>query len=103
VGTSTIGIFALGNAGSKRCKYTYSGDTNASTTASSLQSGCGISAAGNNTAGIFALGACSSTGCGTITRQKFVYSNSTNASAAAASAASCFGAAASNGTCGVNV
>ena len=97
----SLAIFALGyvsgiGAATCRNKYTYSGDVNASATASSAASQYG-SAAGNSTVGIFALGYSSTT------RNKYTYSGDVNASATASSATSNFGSAASNGTCGVNV
>ena len=92
----TVGIFAIGNSTTTRNKYTYSGDVNASATASSATSQ-NSSAAGNSTVGIFALG------YGSTTRDKYTYSGDVNASATAATAASSRGSAASNGTCGVNV
>jgi hypothetical protein len=53
-GNSTVGIFALGQAPSAsttRDKYTYSGDTNTSATASSANSTFG-SATSNSIAGV---------------------------------------------------
>jgi hypothetical protein len=106
VGSSTVGIFALGCNGcpfqgsTTRDKYTYSGcvvSSGAASSAASLQG----SAAGNATVGIFSLGAVS--GSGSTTRNKYTYSGDTNAVATASSNASSQGSAASNGTTGVNI
>jgi hypothetical protein len=109
-GNSTVGIFAIGacsgsdinfsvNRTSTRNKYTYSGDTNASATSATAAS-MRMSAAGNSTTGIFALGGtCYNTGL--VTRNKYTYSGDVNASATAATAASFSGAATGNSTRGI--
>ena len=106
-GNSTVGIFALGIAYNSstgyvpvvtRDKYTYSGDVVAAGSAATATS-YDSSAAGNSTAGIFALGIAN---CALAsTRNKYTYSGCVVAAGGAATVASANGSAAGNSTIGV--
>lgn len=101
-GNSTVGIFALGQAGiatTTRNKYTYSGDVVSAGGSATSQSRFG-SAAGTSAVGIFALG---SANCGTRfdARNKYTYSGDTVTSATAATTGSALGSATGNTTTGI--
>lgn len=109
-GNSTVGIFKLGNSCSTSCrgkqynKYTYSTDTNATTTGISSPYYYSSGAAGNSTRGIFALGSLYIPGCGTYAsnaRGKYTYACDTQTSATSSSVNSVIGAAAGNCTVGI--
>lgn len=70
----TVGIFAIGNTTTTRNKFTFSGCTNASATASSANS-CLGAAVGNLCFGIFAVGN------NVATTNKYTYSSCTSAAA----------------------
>ena len=92
-----VGIFALGYANpvSKvRNKYLFSSDVNSVATSSNSVSNGGA-AAGNSTAGIFALGIVSNK------REKYTYSNCAVVSATASGCNSFGGTAAGNSTVGI--
>ena len=102
-GNSTVGIFALGEGGTRttRDKYTYVGCVVSAGGAATVASSNG-SAAGNSTVGIFALG--SAVACvGLTTRDKYTYSGCVVAAGGAATAASLGGSAASNGIAGITL
>jgi len=106
-GTCAIGIFHQGNykpsgclpfgASTRRCKYTYSTDTNAAGTSACVASFRGT-ATGNSTRGIFSAGNAPAI---SSTREKYIYSGDTQSTATAASASSRGGAATGNSTRGI--